>query len=99
MRSVKGVGIWTDDDGNEKPGSLAIDVEAGLAVVAFALGEHDPGEALPTHDRRVRYFLVQVQQMIRRREYASRPIAPDPKPKDRAGRASTPSAHDPARDR
>lgn len=83
MGSVTGTGIWTDDAGDAKPGSLAISVEAGLAVVAFALGEHDPGEALPTHDRRVAYFLFRVQQMIRRREYANRPITPDPKPKDR----------------
>ena len=84
MRSVRGIGQWTDSDGGVRNACVEIAVDDGTARVTVAALDADLGAELPTADRRVAYFLGRVEATIRAAAYASRPIMPDPKPKDRA---------------
>jgi hypothetical protein len=81
MRSMRCDGVWTDEQGGERNASVEIAVDGGTArVTVSAIAQ--AGEELPTADRRIAYFLGRVQDRIRATEYASRPIVPDPKPKN-----------------
>lgn len=79
MRSVRCDGVWVDEAGGTRNASVAIEVDGGTARVTVAAMDA-AGDALPTGDRRIAYFLGRVQDRIRATEYASRPITPDPKP-------------------
>lgn len=85
MRSVRGVGQWTDSDGGIRNAALEIEIDGGTASVTVSALDQ-AGRPLPTSDRRIAHFLGQVEQRIRAVEYAQRPITPDPKPKHRTRR-------------
>jgi hypothetical protein len=82
MRSMTGIGQWTDETGAMRNASLTIELDGTRACVTVAAIDAVEGERLPTGDRRIAFFLGRVEQTIRRTEYVNRKITPDPKPKD-----------------
>lgn len=72
-RSIRGVGTWRDSDGGERGAAVEIAVDDGEACVT--VGPVDgAGIPLPTHDRRIAFFLGRVEAQIRAAEYATRPV-------------------------
>lgn len=86
MRSVKGVGQWTDETGAMRNAAVEIAIDGATARVTVAALGDAVGEDEVSRDRRVVYFVGKVEQKIRAAQYAARPIVPDPKPKDRKGK-------------
>lgn len=80
MSSIRSIGTWTDDRGFVRNAVVDIVIEGTTASVNVAATVDDAGEAVPTKDRRIAWFLGRVEQKIRAVEYASRSIVPDPKP-------------------
>jgi hypothetical protein len=72
-RSIRGVGTWRDSEGGERGAAVEIAVDDGEACVT--VGPVDgAGTPLPTHDRRIAFFLGRVEAQIRAAEYATRPV-------------------------
>lgn len=83
MRSMRGVGTWTDEAGGERGAVVGIMIDDGAASVTVGPILNPELTSLPTHDRRVVYYVGRVEAAIRATEWRNRPITPDPKPKDR----------------
>ena len=91
MRSVRGIGTWTDDTGKERGAVVGLEVdERSARMTVGAIGQSKP-DPLPTSDRRTVVYLGKVEAAIRAVNYANRDIVPDPKPKDR--KSKRPKAH------
>lgn len=82
MRSVVGVGTWTDDTGKERGAVVGINVGDGVANITVGPILDPQMNELPTRNRHIVYYIGKVEAAIRATEWRNRDFTPDPKPKD-----------------
>lgn len=82
-RSVRGIGSWIDDEGNERGAVVGINVADGSANVTVGPILTPDLHDISTGDRRIAYFIGRIEAAIRATDWRNRPISPDPKPKNR----------------
>lgn len=82
MRSVRGIGTWTDETGKERGAVVGINVADGAANITVGPILSPDLNDIATTDRRIVYYVGRVEAAIRATEWRNRPVTPDPKPKE-----------------